>query len=69
VRATATGRVTDSVPEPDQWRGGGMRLLEAVAAAANGRRFGAVYNRFRQPYRTAVYALTLTSTARIAAMR
>lgn len=66
VRATATGRVTDSVPEPEQWGGGGMRLLEAVAAAANGRRFVAVYNNFSQPYRTAVYTFTLTSTGHIA---
>ena len=66
VRATATGRVTDSLPEPQQWGGGGMRLLEAVAASANGRRFVAVYNRFSQPYRAAVYTFTLTSTGQIA---
>lgn len=65
VRATATGRVTDSLPEPQQWSGGAMRLLEAVAASANDRRFVAVYNRFSQPYRTAVYTFTLTSTGQI----
>jgi hypothetical protein len=66
VRATATGRITDSLPEPERWGGGGMRLLEGVAAAANGRRFVAVYNGFSQPYRTAVYTFTLTGTGHIA---
>lgn len=66
VRATATGQVTDLLPEPQQWSGGSMRLLEAVAASANGRRLVAVYNRFSQPYRTAVYTFTLTSAGHIA---
>jgi hypothetical protein len=69
VHATATGRVTDSLPEPDRWGGGGMRLLGGVAAASNGRTFVAVYHRFNAPYRTGIYRFTLTSTGQIADYR
>ncbi len=66
VRATGTGRITDTLDAPERWTGGGMRLITGVAAAANGRTFVAVYNLFRAPYRTGVYTFSLRADGSIA---